>query len=191
MTKAPAKKKPLNLRQSRFLAEYLQSRNATKAAIKAGYSPKTAYSQGHDLLKKPEIAAAVSASIAKALGDSQVTVDRVLREAACIAFLDPRDFYDEDGNLRAINEMPESAARAVAGFEVEEAFERDERGKMAPSGALLRKIRFAPKTPALDLLARHLGMLQQPAAPALVGPNFAIHIHLDEDDPRMVQSSKS
>ena len=176
--RTPGSKSRLNLRQARFLAEYLQSRNATKAAITAGYSPRTAYSQGHDLLKKPEIAAAISTSIGKVLGNSEVTVERVVRKAACIAFLDPRDFYGKDGQLLAINEMPESAARALSGFKVEEAFERDERGKMVPSGALLRKIRFAPKTPALDLLARHLGMLQQPAAPAIVGPNFAIHIHL-------------
>ena len=182
--KAAKTPRPLNLRQSRFLAEYLQSRNATKAAIRAGYSPKTAYSQGHDLLKKPEIAAAVSTSIAKVLGDSEVTVERAVREAACIAFLNPQDFYDEDGNLLAINKMPESAARALAGLEVEEAFERDERGVMVPSGALLKKIKFAPKLPALDLLARHLGMLQQPKAPAIVGPNFSIVIHLDELDPR-------
>jgi phage terminase small subunit len=50
----------LNARQARFVAEYLKDPNATKAAKAAGYSEKTAYSQGHDLLKKPEIAAAVA-----------------------------------------------------------------------------------------------------------------------------------
>lgn len=46
----------LNKKQKLFLAKYLQCFNATQAAIDAGYSEKTAYSIGHELLKKPEIA---------------------------------------------------------------------------------------------------------------------------------------
>ena len=45
----------LNNRQTLFLKNYLQTWNATQSAIKAGYSPKTAYSIGHELLNKPEI----------------------------------------------------------------------------------------------------------------------------------------
>ncbi|WP_114283714.1 terminase small subunit [Candidatus Halocynthiibacter alkanivorans] len=48
-----------NKRHELFSLEYTADRNATQAAIRAGYSPKTAGSQGHDLLKKPEIAARV------------------------------------------------------------------------------------------------------------------------------------
>lgn len=45
----------LNDKQAAFAREYLVDFNATQAAIRAGYSRKTAGSQGHDLLKKPEI----------------------------------------------------------------------------------------------------------------------------------------
>ena len=51
--------KTLNDKQSRFVDEYLVDLNATQAAIRAGYSQKTAGSQGFDLLKKPEIAAEI------------------------------------------------------------------------------------------------------------------------------------
>ena len=44
-------------KQQKFCDEYLISGNATDAAIKAGYSPKTAYSIGNENLKKPEIRA--------------------------------------------------------------------------------------------------------------------------------------
>ena len=50
---------PLNDRQAAFSREYLIDYNATQAAIRAGYSARTAGSQGHDLLKKPEIQAAL------------------------------------------------------------------------------------------------------------------------------------
>lgn len=48
-------KKKLNPRQERFCREYIIDYNATKAAIRAGYSEKTAYSMGSENLKKPEI----------------------------------------------------------------------------------------------------------------------------------------
>lgn len=42
-------------KQQRFCKEYLLDLNATQAAVRAGYSAKTAYSLGNELLKKPEI----------------------------------------------------------------------------------------------------------------------------------------
>lgn len=47
-------------KQSAFVREYLVDFNATQAAIRAGYSSKTAGSQAHDLLKKPEIQACLA-----------------------------------------------------------------------------------------------------------------------------------
>ena len=45
----------MNARQKKFCDEYLIDCNATQAAIRAGYSPKTAYSIGEENLKKPEL----------------------------------------------------------------------------------------------------------------------------------------
>ncbi len=49
----------LTPKQQLFVAEYLVDLNATQAAVRAGYSKKTAYSVGHENLKKPEVAAAI------------------------------------------------------------------------------------------------------------------------------------
>ena len=68
----------LNKRQALFVEKYLKLNNATKAAIEAGYSPKTAYSIGHDLLKKPEIAARLSKRTEKILQSAQMEADEVL-----------------------------------------------------------------------------------------------------------------
>jgi phage terminase small subunit len=51
--------KGLNPKQARFVAEYLKDLNATQAAIRAGYSAKTARQQASDLLAKPDISDAV------------------------------------------------------------------------------------------------------------------------------------
>lgn len=45
----------MNARQKRFCDEYLIDCNATQAAIRTGYSPKTAYSNGQRLLKNAEV----------------------------------------------------------------------------------------------------------------------------------------
>lgn len=68
------KEKGLNQKQRLFVEAYLAEPNATKAAMKAGYSKKTAYSQGHDLLKKPEIRLALEQRVQKAV----ITADEVL-----------------------------------------------------------------------------------------------------------------
>ncbi len=65
-------------KQERFVAEYLTDLNATQAAIRAGYSEKTAYSIGQENLKKPEVAEAVIAAQAERSKRTEVTQDYVL-----------------------------------------------------------------------------------------------------------------
>lgn len=70
-------------KQQKFLDAYLVDPNATKAAQKAGYSKKTAYSQGQRLLKHVEIASALSVKQekrAEKLGLTQEYVVETLRE---------------------------------------------------------------------------------------------------------------
>lgn len=67
--------------QVRFVEEYLVDMNATQAAIRAGYSEKTAYSIAHENLRKPEIVAAIAEAREKQQQRTEITADRVLREA--------------------------------------------------------------------------------------------------------------
>jgi len=57
----------LSLKQQRFIDTYVGEAkgNATEAALKAGYSPKTAYSIGNENLKKPEIEAGIRAILSE------------------------------------------------------------------------------------------------------------------------------
>lgn len=58
--------KPLTARQEDFVREFLLDLNATQAAIRAGYSASTAYSQGQRLLKNVEVQAAIAKARAAA-----------------------------------------------------------------------------------------------------------------------------
>lgn len=78
----------LNAQQRRFVAEYLKDGNATQAAIRAGYSEKTAEQIGHQLLKKTSVAQAIAqqqkASIVRTLGSA----DEVLAQMWQLATFD-------------------------------------------------------------------------------------------------------
>lgn len=69
----------LTPKQQRFVEEYLIDLNATQAAIRAGYSEKTAYSVGHENLKKPEIQKAIQEAQEILSNKTQLTVDMVVQ----------------------------------------------------------------------------------------------------------------
>ena len=71
----------LTPKQQRFVEEYLIDLNATQAAIRAGYSQKTAHSIGHENLSKPEIAAALQEAQEKRSESVGIDAEWILREA--------------------------------------------------------------------------------------------------------------
>lgn len=73
-------KPQLTPKQERFVAEYLVDLNATQAAIRAGYSAKTANEQGARLLANVSIASAIAEAQAKRAADLNRTAADVLRD---------------------------------------------------------------------------------------------------------------
>ena len=69
----------LNDKQQRFCDEYLIDLNATQAAIRAGYSKKTAYSQGQRLLKHDEAKTYIEARMAEKEKELIADQDEVLK----------------------------------------------------------------------------------------------------------------
>lgn len=94
----------LNDRQERFVDEYLVDLNATAAAKRAGYSEKTARSQGQRLLTNVDIQAAIQKRQARLRGKLEITQERVLEELAAIAFANGTDFatINRNGLVRLI-----------------------------------------------------------------------------------------
>lgn len=139
----------LTPKQSAFVAEYLIDLNATQAAIRAGYSVKTAKSVGAENLTKPDIDAAIQEALQKRAERTEISQDRVLEEYAKLAFHNPQDFYDDQGNLIEVHKLPRDVAAAITSMEVSV----DAEGK-----SKLQKIKLADKKGSLDSVARHLGM---------------------------------
>lgn len=93
----------LNPKQKRFCKEYLVDHNATQAAIRAGYSKKSAYSQAHDLLKKPELQAEI-AKLAKPIAKKiETSAVRVIEDLAEIAH--EKKLYKTEHRISALDKL--------------------------------------------------------------------------------------
>lgn len=145
-------------KQTRFVDEYLANgSSATKAAISAGYSEKTAASIGEENLRKPEISAAIEARADKIMERLEVTSDIVVQEIAKLAFFYPRKLFNDDGSMKLISEIDDNSAAALAGFDVCELF--DGTGDQKHAYGLLKKVKLADKTRNLELLGARIGVV--------------------------------
>lgn len=86
----------LNAKQNRFVEEYPVDLNATQAAIRAGYSKKTAYSIGQRLLKDVEIQEAIQKAMKDRSERTGITQDKVVEELGKVAFAEAHDYTDAD-----------------------------------------------------------------------------------------------
>ena len=91
----------LTAKQERFVEEYLIDLNATQAAIRAGYSKKTARQAGAENLAKPVISEAIEAAKAERSEETKIDAAYVLRQAVklherCMQEIEP--FTDRKGN---------------------------------------------------------------------------------------------
>lgn len=134
-------------KQARFCEEYMIDLNATQAAIRAGYSPKTANEQGSQLLAKLSIQNRIAQLQAEQSRRTGVSADRVVRELAKIAFVNAADLIDpKTASLKS--DVSHDDLAAVQSVKV----------KTFGEDGLEQEVKLADKLRALDLLGKHLGM---------------------------------
>lgn len=140
--------RPMTMKQRRFLDEYLIDLNGKEAAIRAGYARNGAAVRAYKLLKLPQIQEGLRADVAASARRTGISLDRVLKQYARLAFSDMRRFSDwgpDDVKLRSHHRLTEDDTAAIA-----EVWSATARG--GP------RLKLHDKRPALDALARHLGM---------------------------------
>lgn len=154
----------LTAKQRRFVEEYLVDLNATQAAIRAGYSEKTARQVGAENLTKPDIAAAVAEAQAALSEKTGITAERVLAELVRIGFADirkavawgisPGDQTSENADPNGLNIYP---VRLIPSEKID-----DDTAAAVAEVSLTQtgvKVKMHDKMAALDKLARHLGLI--------------------------------
>jgi len=158
--------KKLTEKQEKFIQEYLVDLNATQAAIRAGYSEKTAYSIGQSTLKKPHIRAAVQREMDRRAKRTEVTADRVLGELAVLGFSEITDFLDietarvlvghDPGTGEPISEIRQLVLVKDTADIPKDKIAAISEVRQDKDGSI--KFKLHDKKGALDSIAKHLGM---------------------------------
>lgn len=104
-----------------------------------------------------DVARLVAEGQAKQLQTAELSAARVLEELRRLAFADPRQLFDARGNLRPINKLSAEDAAWIGGLDVIIANAKAGDGHMDT----IHKVKLLDKTKALDLLARHFGLLKE------------------------------
>lgn len=148
--------KPLTPKQALFVREYLIDLNATQAAIRAGYSEKTAGQQGERLLKNVEIAEAIEKGKAERIERVEIDADYVLKRLVEIDQMDVLDIMTEDGSFKRISEWPKIWRQFIQGMDVSEIW--DGRGDDRDMVGFLKKIKWPDKVKNLELIGKHISV---------------------------------
>ncbi len=159
----------LNQRQKLFLEEYIRTRNATASAKAAGYSKKTAYVQGHALLKHPQIKAEIQKR-------DELQLEKSRKKAEAVEFT--RERWLQELRLIALSNMDNFAvieelenARGVRGrkYSVQTVRPILTKDRHKSLGRVIKKIsetkngigiELHSKQSALELLGKHYGWLK-------------------------------
>ena len=148
----------LTAKQIRFVDEYLVDLNATQAAIRAGYSEKTANTIGAQNLAKLSIQAEILRRQKDLQRRTAISQDRVIKELARVAFADVADYVQVE--TRIINRGDIEVPLELAVHKETAELSADQRAAIASikQGANGVEIKLHDKIKALELLGRHIGM---------------------------------
>lgn len=145
-------------KRERFSREYVIDLNCTKAAIRAGYSKKTAYSIGESLLKNIEVKARVKELQAEIAERNKLSADEVIAELRALAFWSINDFIQQDNVIVDISQLDKNLTRPVVGIKIKET--------TTSIGEIVTKevnteLKLSDKRAALVDLGRHLGVFEK------------------------------
>lgn len=142
----------LTAKQQRFVEEYLIDLNATQAAIRAGYSAKTAGSVGHENLQKPEIIAALNFARRERCERTKIDADYVLSRLVEIDQMDVADILNADGSILPVSQWPKVWRTTLSGMDVLSMMDKED------GQSVLKKIKWPDKVKNLELLGKHVSV---------------------------------
>ena len=143
-------------KQEMFCREYLIDLNATQAAIRAGYSVKTANRTASENLSKPVIQNRIAELKTKRNEDVGIDADYVLRRLVEIDQMDVMDILNDDGSLKAISIWPKSWRTTLTGLDISTTIQNfDEE----TAEIILKKIKWPDKVKNLELLGKHVRVM--------------------------------
>lgn len=145
----------LTAKQEMFCREYLKDLNATQAAIRTGYSERTAKSQGQRLLTNVYVESRIQSLKQKRQESVSVDSEYVLRRLKEIDELDIIDIMADDlSEFRPLKEWPKSWRTSISGLDLQSIMS----GGEEPIETLVKKIKWPDKTKNLELIGKHVNV---------------------------------
>ncbi|MDR5616902.1 terminase small subunit [Arsenophonus sp.] len=138
-------------KQEAFCREYLIDLNATQAAIRAGYSEKTARRIGSENVTKLDIQKRIQDLMEERKNRIEVNADYVLKRLVDIDQMDVLDILNESGDLKPIKAWPKVWRTSLSGLDIAAI-------RLEGTEALLKKIKWPDKIKNLELLGKHISV---------------------------------
>lgn len=147
------KQSKLSPRQRQFCREYIVDLNATQAAIRAGYSKKTAGPMAARLLSKVNIQQDIARLMQERGDRTTFDADWVLKHNAAIVTADVTDILEPDGRFKPVHTWPLIWRQIVSGFDIKRLKKAQADGDDEAEQHM--KVRFVDKLKALELMGKH------------------------------------
>lgn len=161
-------------RQKKFCEEYIVDLNGKQAAIRAGYSEKSAKELASETLTKPNIINYLNLLKAKVSDKVEITVEMIRNEFRKHATFDIRKVYDENGALKNVHDLDDDTAMAIAGIKSTE---------ITSEGIVIgyhKEVKTTDKLKALENLGKHVGFFEKDNEQKTSN----VIIYLPEKDPK-------
>ncbi len=139
-----------------FCQEYIKDLNATQAAIRAGYSERSAQVTASRLLSDAMVLETIDKLYKQRSHEVKIDANYVLARLAEIDQMDVADILTDDMEFRPISEWPSAWRRYVSGVDLAEMFEG--RGPERTVVGILKKIKWPDKVKNLELLGKHVNV---------------------------------
>ena len=144
----------LTAKQQKFCEEYIVDLNGTQAAIRAGYSKKTAFTIANENLNKPYIQSVISELKKKISEKTGITAERVLRELEKIGFSNIQDYLSSGGTFKDFSTVDPNNAGAISSIKFSTTtFEGGERKEV--------QVKMWDKVSALEKIGKHIGLFEK------------------------------
>jgi len=160
---------PLTPKQQLFCDEYLKDLNATRAALRAGYSGAMALSG--KLMQLPKIKTYIKHRTKKTASKMEIVRNDFLTELCRIAFVNMGDYFDDDGKMKPMNQLTSDQKAAIWNIKMTE----------NDKGSTLQ-LRLNNKLGALEKIAKHLGFYYAVAEEPEVKYVYLDKEAIDEND---------
>ena len=139
----------LTAKQSAFVNEYMLDLNATQAAIRAGYSEKTAQEQGSRLLSNVIVGKAIAVNKEIRANETGIDAEWLLNRLAVEAQADLSDIYDESGDILPLKDWPLIWRQGlVSGIKTAKIGDSDQ--------VTITEIKISDRIKRLELIGKHI-----------------------------------